>query len=91
MDNFGALCRTHNHDPENAGMPFDKNRAGTILSDGGAMIMLESEESALKRGAPQFYGEVSGYGQTNDAHHILKPNDDGVGILAAVMQATEDA
>lgn len=55
------------------------------------MIMLESEESALRRGVPQIYGEIAGYGQTNDAHHILKPFDNGLGILASVMQAMEDA
>jgi len=43
MDAFGALCRDHNHDPKNAAKPFDINRSGTVLSDGGAMIMLESE------------------------------------------------
>lgn len=52
MDSFGALCRDHNDDPQNAGKPFDVARSGTILSDGGAMIMLETEEAALKRGAP---------------------------------------
>lgn len=52
MDNFGALCRDYNHDPQNAGKPFDVNRSGTILSDGGAFLMLETEEAALKRGAP---------------------------------------
>ncbi len=62
MDAFGALCRDHNHDPENACKPFDKNRSGTVLGDGGAMILLETEESALKRNAPHIYGEVVGYG-----------------------------
>lgn len=52
MDAFGALCRDHNDDPKNAAKPFDINRSGTVLSDGGAMIMLESEEAALKRNAP---------------------------------------
>lgn len=53
--------------------------------------MLESEEAIKERGgAPQIYGEVCGYGQTNDAHHILKPFDNGLGILAAVMGAMEE-
>ena len=63
MDAFGALCRDHNHDPENAAKPFDINRTGTVLSDGGAMIMLESEDSAHQRGVKNIYGEISGYGQ----------------------------
>lgn len=91
MDSFGALCQTHNSRPEEAAMPFDVNRSGTVLSDGGAMIMLESEEAALNRGAPQIYGEIVGYGQTNDAHDILKPYDNGIGILAAIMEALHDA
>ena len=52
MDSFGALCRDHNDDPANAAKPFDKNRSGTVLSDGGSMIMLESEAVAKARGAP---------------------------------------
>ncbi len=51
MDAFGALCTTHNKSPEDACMPFDVNRSGTVVSDGGAMILLESEEFALKRKA----------------------------------------
>jgi 3-oxoacyl-(acyl-carrier-protein) synthase len=90
MDAFGALCRDHNDDPKNAAKPFDKNRTGTVLSDGGAMILLESERVANARGAPQIYGEVCGYGQTNDAHHIMKPWDDGVGILAAALGAMQE-
>ena len=91
MDAFGALCTTHNKTPEDACMPFDVNRSGTVVSDGGAMILLESEEFALKRKAKQIYGEVIGYGQTNDAHHILRPYDNGLGILAAIMAAVNDA
>jgi 3-oxoacyl-[acyl-carrier-protein] synthase II len=90
MDSFGALSRTHNHDPENAARPFDVDRDGTILSDGGAFILLETEESALKRNAPQIYGEISGYGQTNDAHNMLKPHDNGLGILAAMLEAMKE-
>jgi 3-oxoacyl-(acyl-carrier-protein) synthase len=61
MDAFGALCTTYNDDPEGACMPFDKKRAGTCLSDGGGMILLESEESARTREA-RVYCEVAGYG-----------------------------
>lgn len=62
MDAFGALCRDHNDNPDQACKPFDKNRSGTVLGDGGAMMLLETEESALKRGAKHIYGEVIGYG-----------------------------
>ena len=46
MDAFGAVCRKFNDEPDKACRPFDKARAGTVISDGGAMIMLESEEAA---------------------------------------------
>jgi 3-oxoacyl-(acyl-carrier-protein) synthase len=62
MDNFEALTRSHNKDPENAARPFDVARDGTVLCDGGAFILLETEQSARARGAPQIYGEVIGYG-----------------------------
>lgn len=91
MDAFGALCTTHNKSPEDACKPFDINRSGTVVSDGGAMMLFESEEFAHKRKAKQIYGEVIGYGQTNDAHHILRPYDNGLGILAAIMAAVNDA
>lgn len=91
MDAFGALCQTHNNDPEHACMPFDKKRTGTVMSDGGAMILLESEEFAFKRKAKQIYAEIIGYGQTNDAISIMKPLDNGLGILAGMMAALNDA
>lgn len=84
MDAFGALCTTFNDDPEAACRPFDKSRAGTALSDGGGMIMLESEEHADKRNAPNKYVELAGYGQTNDASSILRPNEDGSGVITAI-------
>lgn len=62
MDAFGALCTTFNDNPEAACRPFDKTRAGTVLSDGGGMVLLESEEHALKRNAPNMYCEIGGYG-----------------------------
>ena len=91
MDNFGALCTNCNQNPQDAAKPFDLNRSGTVLSDGGAMIMLESEETALKRGAKHIYGEIVGFGQKNDAHDLLKPFDNGLGILASIIEAMDDA
>ncbi len=86
MDAFGALCTTFNHDPQAACMPFDKKRAGTCLGDGGAMILLESEQHAEQRSA-RVYAEVAGYGQTNDASNVLRPLEDGVGIVRAIKDA----
>ena len=62
MDQFKALCRTHNDNPEEAVKPFDEERNGTAVCDGGALIMLETEEAAIKRRAKKIYGEVAGYG-----------------------------
>jgi 3-oxoacyl-(acyl-carrier-protein) synthase len=47
--------------------------------------MLETEEAALKRGAKKIYGEVAGYGQTNDGFHILKTYENGIGILTSAF------
>lgn len=90
MDAFGALCTTFNEKPEEACMPFDKKRAGTVLSDGGAMIMLESFEHAKARKARQIYCEVAGFGQTNDAFNILQPYPDGLGIVGAMHNCMKE-
>jgi len=87
MDAFGALCTTFNDDPDGACRPFDVSRAGTCLSDGGGMILLESEEHAEMRNAPNRYVEVAGFGQTNDASSILRPNEDGSGVISAILTA----
>lgn len=52
MDKFGAVTKSFNDAPDKACRPFDNKRAGTVMSDGGAMILLESLESAEKRKAP---------------------------------------
>lgn len=85
MDSFSALAKTFNDNPDAAMRPFDKQRAGTVLADGGGMILLEALECAQKRGAPQIYGEVAGFGQTSDAYHALRPTDQGVGLIKAMQ------
>jgi len=84
MDAFGALTRVFNDTPDDAMRPFDSKRAGTVLSDGGALFVLESEESIRKRGVTKVYGEVAGFGLTCDAHHLLRPTDSGVGLISAI-------
>lgn len=86
MDAFGALCTSYNDDPENACKPMDKNRAGTVLGDGGGMILLESQESAEARGA-NILCEIAGYGQTNDASNLMRPLVDGLGLVKAIHKA----
>jgi len=58
-------------------LPFDKERKGMLLGEGAGILILESEESALKRGA-EIYAEVSGYGLSCDAHHMVAPKRDGI-------------
>ncbi|SFN50275.1 3-oxoacyl-[acyl-carrier-protein] synthase I [Bizionia echini] len=65
-----------NSDPKKASRPFDKNRDGLVPSGGAATLILETYESAIKRGA-QIYGEVIGYGFSSNGDHISTPNVDG--------------
>lgn len=66
--------------------PFDKNRRGLILGEGSSMLVLESEASAVRRGAT-ILAEVGGYGLACDAHHITRPHPEGAGSIAAMRQA----
>ena len=91
MDAFGALCTTFNDSPAEACRPFDLRRAGTVLSDGGGMIMLESLESAIQRNAKKIYAEIAGYGMTCDAYHALKQTESGEGLIKAVQSALFEA
>ena len=91
MDAFKALTRTQNDTPDEAMRPFDKKRSGTVLSDGGACLFLETEESAERRGVSQVYGEVAGYHMTCDAYHVLRPTDSGIGLISAIQEALIEA
>lgn len=84
-----ALC-TENDEPEKASRPFDKNRSGFVMGEGSGLLMLESLESAEARGATIF-GEVVGYGASDDAHHMTAPLDSGDGMAKAMLNAIEDA
>jgi 3-oxoacyl-[acyl-carrier-protein] synthase II len=81
---------TKNPDPETASRPFDANRNGFVLSEGGAALILESEEHATARGA-RVYCEVAGYGMSDDAHHITAPDPKGSGATLAMRWALRDA
>merc|ERR1740139_36985 len=88
MDAFGAVTK-FDGPPEKASRPFDKGRSGTMISDGGALIVLETLESAKERGLTKddIYGEMSGFGLNCDAFHALRPTDRGVGLVAAIQEA----
>jgi 3-oxoacyl-[acyl-carrier-protein] synthase II len=77
---FNALhaMSTRNDDPASASRPYDKDRDGFVLGEGGAAIVLEDLEHALARGA-KIYAEVVGGGMSSDAYHITAPHPEGLG------------
>ncbi|OGW91311.1 MAG: beta-ketoacyl synthase [Omnitrophica bacterium RIFCSPHIGHO2_02_FULL_63_14] len=80
----------YNDTPEKASRPFDAERDGFVLSEGAWMLMLESEETARRRGA-KIYGEVAGYGSTCEAYNRVAVKEDGVEPARAMRRALEDA
>jgi 3-oxoacyl-[acyl-carrier-protein] synthase II len=86
--NMKALS-TRNDSPETASRPFDKDRDGFVLGDGGAIVVLESLEHAERRGA-QILGEVLGYGLSADAYHITQPAEGGEGAQRAIRDCLAD-
>ncbi|MCY3884726.1 MAG: beta-ketoacyl-ACP synthase II [Gammaproteobacteria bacterium] len=77
-------------DPESASRPWDKGRDGFVLGDGAGVIVLESYEHAMGRGA-EVLAEVSGFGMSADAHHITSPPEDGKGAITSMKLALQDA
>lgn len=86
--NMQALSVSDNIDA--ASLPFDRRRAGFIIGEGAAALVLEEYEHAVKRGA-KIYGEISGYGSTCDAYHITAPLPDAAGGSRAMKQALEES
>lgn len=81
---------TRNDEPEKASRPWDRERDGFVLSDGAGVVVLEDLEHAKKRGAT-IYGEVVGFGMSDDAHHITAPPESGEGAARSMRNALRDA
>ena len=89
---FNAMMAlsTRNDDPKTASRPFDKDRDGFVMGEGGGAIVIEEYEHAIKRGA-KIYAEIVGGGLTADAHHITAPHPEGLGARNVMRLAIEEA
>jgi 3-oxoacyl-[acyl-carrier-protein] synthase II len=92
LGSFGQAkaLSTRNDAPTEASRPWDKDRDGFVLSDGGGAVLLEELEHARRRGA-HIYAELVGFGMSGDAHHITAPPEDGEGARLAMLNALRDA
>jgi 3-oxoacyl-[acyl-carrier-protein] synthase II len=92
MGGFNALkaLSTRNDSPETASRPFDLDRDGFVLGEGGGALILEEYEHAKKRGA-KIYAEILGGGMSGDAYHMTAPHPDGIGARNTMIAALEDA
>tara|TARA_Y100000022_G_scaffold51478_1_gene43648 strand:+ start:97 stop:1338 length:1242 start_codon:yes stop_codon:yes gene_type:complete len=87
--NAAKALSTNNENPEQASCPWDKKRDGFLLGEGAGILILEELESAINRQA-KIYGEVVGFGQSDDAFHITAPAEDGRGAYNAMINALND-
>ncbi|MDR1695135.1 MAG: beta-ketoacyl-ACP synthase II [Endomicrobium sp.] len=81
---------TRNDEPQKASRPFDKNRDGFVMGEGAGIIVLETLEHALARGA-KIYAELAGYGASDDAYHMTAPEPEGKAAILAMEKAIADA
>ena len=88
--NSSKALSTRNEDPTGASRPFDADRDGFVMSEGGVCVILEDRERALARGA-RIHAEVIGYGMTSDAHHVTLPRPGGEGAARAMVAALDSA
>jgi len=88
--NVMTALSTRNEDPPTASRPFDKDRDGFLMGEGAGILIIETLEHAKERGA-QILAEITGYGTTDDAHHISAPAENGAGAAMSMKLALEDA
>jgi 3-oxoacyl-[acyl-carrier-protein] synthase II len=87
---LGALTPEYNDDPEHASRPFDKNRSGFVLGEGGVVMVLEHRDAAEERGAT-IMAELAGYSSSLNAYRMTDPPPDGGGAVIAMNAALNDA
>ena len=92
---FAGFCSmkamsTRNEEPQKASRPFDRDRDGFVMGEGAAVLVVEREEHARRRGAP-ILCEFAGYGASGDAYHITAPTPDGDGAARSMERALADA
>lgn len=89
LANAHTLSRV-NDDPQHSCRPFDAERSGFVIGEGGGALVLETEENALARGAT-IYAELAGWANNNNAYHVIKPNPDGISSIKCMKKALKQA
>ncbi|MBW4080914.1 beta-ketoacyl-ACP synthase II [Paenibacillus sp. S150] len=92
LASFGnaTALSAHNEEPHKASRPFDAQRDGFVIGEGGGIVILESLSHALRRNAV-IYGEVTGYGASSDAYHMVATHPEGIGAYQAMKLALSEA
>ncbi len=89
--NMKAMASKFNDRPEKASRPFDAGREGFVIGEGAGILVIETLESAERRGAKQIYAELVGYGMSGDAYHMSAPAPEGEGVARAIRACLRNA